>query len=116
MKYYIISGEASGDLHAANLVKELRKKDAYAEIRAWGGDLLLAQGVELVKHYRELAFMGFKEVIMNISTILKNIRFCKNDIINFKPDVIIFIDYPGFNMRIAKWAKEKNYKTIYYIS
>ena len=116
MKYYIIAGEASGDLHAANLVKELRKKDPEAEIRAWGGDLLQAQGATLVKHYRELAFMGFKEVIINLGTILQNIKFCKQDILSFKPDVLIFIDYPGFNMRIAKWARKQGLKSIYYIS
>jgi lipid-A-disaccharide synthase len=116
MKYYIIAGEASGDLHASNLVKELKKLDSDAQIRAWGGDLLLAQGVELVKHYRDLAFMGFKEVIANLGTIFKNIRFCKEDIAAYKPDVIIFVDYPGFNMRIAKWARKQGYKTVYYIS
>ncbi len=116
MKYYIIAGEASGDLHGSNLVKEIKKLDANAEIRAWGGDLMQQQGAEIVKHYRELAFMGFKEVIMNLATILKNISFCKKDIQQFQPDVLIFIDYPGFNMRIAKWARRGGYKTIYYIS
>lgn len=116
MKYYLISGEASGDLHAANLVKELKKLDSQAEFRGWGGDLMAAQGVTLVKHYSDLAFMGFKEVIANISTIMKNIRFCKTDIETWKPDVIVFVDYPGFNMRIAEWAKKSGYKTVYYIS
>ena len=116
MKYYIISGEASGDLHASNLIKELKKLDDQAEIRGWGGDLMAAQGTVLVKHYRELAFMGFKEVIANLGTIMKNIRFCKQDIEIWKPDVIVFVDYPGFNMRIAEWAKKSGYKTVYYIS
>ncbi|GGE03835.1 lipid-A-disaccharide synthase [Psychroflexus salis] len=116
MKYYIIAGEASGDLHAANLIKALRKKDTQAEIRAWGGDLMEAAGAKLVKHYRDLAFMGFWEVITNLKTILQNIKFCKQDIASFNPDAIIFIDYPGFNMRIAKWAKIKGITTHYYIS
>ena len=116
MKYYIIAGEASGDLHGANLMKEIYKQDQNANIQFWGGDLMLATGGKLVKHYKELAFMGFIEVIFNLKTILGNIKICKKDILDFKPDVIIFIDYPGFNMRIAKWAKELNIKTHYYIS
>lgn len=116
MKYYIIAGEASGDLHGSNLMKELYKTDPEAEIRFWGGDLMEQAGGTLVKHYRELAFMGFAEVIQNLRTILNNIKFCKADILAFNPDVIIFIDYPGFNMRIAEWAKKKSYKTHYYIS
>lgn len=116
MKYYIIAGEASGDLHGSNLMKALLKKDKEAEIRFWGGDLMQAAGGTLVKHYRELAFMGFVEVLFNLKTILNNIKFCKADISQFQPDVIIFIDYPGFNMRIAQWAKEKGIKTHYYIS
>lgn len=116
MKYYIIAGEASGDLHGANLMKEIYKKDSNANIRFWGGDLMQNSGGTLVKHYRELAFMGFAEVVMNLKTILNNIKFCKADIEKFKPDVIIFIDYPGFNMRIAKWAKLKGIKTHYYIA
>ena len=116
MKYYIIAGEASGDLHGSNLMKELYKEDPDAEIRFWGGDLMQKTGGTLVKHYRELAFMGFVEVIFNLKTILNNITFCKKDITAFNPDVLIFIDYPGFNMRIAKWAKELHYKTHYYIS
>ncbi|MBC7524534.1 MAG: lipid-A-disaccharide synthase [Flavobacterium sp.] len=116
MKYYIIAGEASGDLHGSNLMNALYLQDPKAEIRFWGGDLMQAQGGTLVKHYRELAFMGFLEVVMNLKTILNNIKFCKSDIENFKPDVLIFIDYPGFNMRIAKWAKAKGIKTHYYIA
>ena len=116
MKYYIIAGEASGDLHAANLIKALKVKDEQANIRAWGGDLMQEAGATLVKHYRDLAFMGFWEVITNLKTILNNISFCKKDIEEFQPDALIFIDYPGFNMRIAKWAKPKGIPTHYYIS
>ena len=116
MKYYIIAGEASGDLHGSNLMKALYREDAKATIRFWGGDLMQKSGGTLVKHYRELAFMGFIEVVFNLKTIFKNIDFCKKDIENFQPDVIIFIDYPGFNMRIAKWAKQKGIATHYYIS
>lgn len=116
MKYYIIAGEASGDLHAANLMKALKKKDPQADFRFWGGDLMQDVGGTLVKHYKELAFMGFIEVVMNLRTILKNITLCKKDIANYNPDVIIFVDYPGFNLRIAKWAKTEGYKTHYYIS
>lgn len=116
MKYYIIAGEASGDLHGSNLVKELRKLDENAVIRSWGGDLMQAAGAEVVKHYRDLAFMGFVEVIKNLPTILRNLKFCKEDILQFQPDVLLLIDYPGFNLRIAKWAKEQGLKIIYYIS
>ena len=116
MKYYIIAGEASGDLHGSNLMKALFAKDPKAEIRFWGGDLMQQAGGTLVKHYRELAFMGFIEVIFNLKTILNNIEICKKDIAEFQPDAIIFIDYPGFNMRIAKWAKQLGIPTHYYIS
>lgn len=116
MKYYIIAGEASGDLHGSNLMKDILKEDNAAEIRFWGGDLMQNVGGTLVKHYRDLAFMGFAEVIMNLRTILNNIDICKKDILEFQPDILIFIDYPGFNMRIAKWAKLLNFKTHYYIS
>jgi lipid-A-disaccharide synthase len=116
MKYYIIAGEASGDLHGSNLMKALYVKDPSAEIRFWGGDLMEQAGGTIVKHYRELAFMGFVEVLLNLKTILKNIAVCKEDIVQFQPDVLIFIDYPGFNMRIAKWAKERSIPTHYYIS
>lgn len=116
MKYYIIAGEASGDLHGSNLMKELFKQDPKAEIRFWGGDLMQQAGGTLVKHYRDLAFMGFAEVVQNLKTILNNIKFCKKDIAAFQPDVLIFIDYPGFNMRIAEWAKKEGIKTHYYIS
>jgi lipid-A-disaccharide synthase len=116
LKYYIIAGEASGDLHGSNLMKALLKKDINAEFRFWGGDLMQNVSNTLVKHYKELAFMGFLEVLMNLRTIYKNLSFCKQDIVSFNPDVIIFIDYPGFNLRIAKWAKQLNFKTHYYIS
>ena len=116
MKYYIIAGEASGDLHGSNLMKALYKEESSAQIRFWGGDLMQNVGGTLVKHYRELSFMGFIEVIFNLKTILNNIKICKNDIQEFQPDVLIFIDYPGFNMRIAKWAKGLGMKTHYYIS
>ncbi|MEQ1733569.1 MAG: lipid-A-disaccharide synthase [Bacteroidia bacterium] len=116
MKYYIISGEASGDMHGANLIAQLYAKDPQANIRCWGGDKMQAAGATLVKHYKTLAFMGFVEVVANLKTILTNISFCKKDIADFAPDCIIYIDYPGFNLRIAKWAKEKNYTNIYYIS
>lgn len=116
MKYYIIAGEASGDLHGANLMKELFKQDPQADIRFWGGDLMQQAGGTLVKHYRDLAFMGFAEVVQNLKTILNNIKFCKQDILSFQPDVIIYIDYPGFNMRIAEWARKQGFKNHYYIS
>ncbi|MCO6162077.1 lipid-A-disaccharide synthase [Flavobacterium sp. NRK F7] len=116
MKYYIIAGEASGDLHGSNLMKAIYTEDPNAAIRFWGGDLMQNAGGTLVKHYRDLAFMGFLEVVLNLKTILNNIQFCKSDIQAFQPDVIIFIDYPGFNMRIATWAKERNIPTHYYIS
>ncbi|MFI1742912.1 lipid-A-disaccharide synthase [Thalassobellus sediminis] len=116
MKYYILAGEASGDLHGSNLMKELLNEDVNADIRFWGGDLMQATGGALVKHYKERAFMGFIEVIMNLNKIFKLISFCKEDIKNFNPDVVIFIDNSGFNLRIAKWAKQENFKTHYYIS
>ena len=116
MKYYIIAGEASGDLHGSNLMKALYKEDTKADIRFWGGDLMQDVGGTLVKHYKELAFMGFVEVLFHLKTILNNIKICKKDIADFQPDVIVFIDYPGFNLRIAKWAKEHRFKTHYYIS
>ena len=116
MKYYIIAGEASGDLHGSNLIRELKKKDSSAEFRCWGGDLMKSQGAVLVKHYRELAFMGFFEVVANLRTILRNLNFCYSDITSWKPDAVILIDYPGFNLRVATFAKKAGIKTIYYIS
>jgi len=116
MKYYIIAGEASGDLHGSNLIKALLEQDIDAEIRCWGGDLMQEAGATLVKHYKEMAFMGFMEVAMNLGTILKSVKFCKSDIADYNPDVIVFIDYSGFNLRIAKWAKQRGFTTNYYIS
>jgi lipid-A-disaccharide synthase len=116
MKYYIIAGEASGDLHASNLMQNLRLMDTSSSFRCWGGDLMQAQGAVLVKHYRDLAFMGFTEVLMNIRTILNNIDFCKKDILANRPDVLILVDYPGFNLRIAEFAKQNGIKVFYYIS
>lgn len=116
MRYYIVSGEASGDLHGSNLVKHIKQNDPNAVMRGWGGDLMQKQGVDIVKHYRDLAFMGFAEVVKHLPTILRNIDFCKKDIVEFKPDVLILIDYPGFNLRIAKFAKEAGFKVVYYIS
>jgi len=116
MKYYIIAGEASGDLHGSNLIHEIKQLDGDANIRCWGGDLMAGQGATVVKHYRDLAFMGFIEVVKNLSTIMQNMAFCKLDIAAFEPDVLILIDYPGFNLRIAKWAASNKYKVVYYIS
>lgn len=116
MKYYIIAGEASGDLHGSNLIKELHKLDPECQVRCWGGDKMQAAGAQLVKHYRSLAFMGFVEVVSNLPTILKNLSFCKKDIQEYSPNVLILIDYPGFNLRIAQWAKTQGIKVVYYIS
>ena len=128
MKYYIIAGEASGDLHGSNLIKELRKQDPQADVRCWGGDLMAAAGGVVVKHYKDLAIMGFVEVLMNLRTIFGNLDFAKKDILEYNPDALILVDYPGINMRIAKWAREQqhtqsagrpsaaHFKIIYYIS
>ena len=116
MKYYIIAGEASGDLHGSNLIKELKLLDINADIRCWGGDKMTAAGGTLVKHFKDLAFMGFIEVVKNLPAILKNLSFCKKDIQQFRPGVLVLIDYPGFNLRIAKWAKTQGLKVVYYIS
>ena len=126
MKYYIIAGEASGDLHGSNLIRALQNLDSQAVIRAWGGDMMAEAGADIRKHYRDLAFMGFLEVVKNLRTITRNLAFCKRDILEFQPDVIIFIDYPGFNLRIAKWlfnyqkalktTDSSKIKLFYYIS
>ena len=116
MKYYIIAGEASGDLHGSNLMKAILQNDHKAEIRFWGGDLMQAVGGTLVKHIRDLAFMGFVEVVANLRTVLKNIALCKKDILDFRPDAVIFIDYPGFNLKIAKFTHSQGFKNFYYIS
>jgi lipid-A-disaccharide synthase len=116
MKYYLIVGEASGDLHASNLMKALKKEDTTAQFRYWGGDLMQAVGGDLVTHYREMAFMGIWEVLKNINTVAKKLRFCKEDIAQYQPDVLILVDYSGFNLQIAKWAKANKIKIFYYIS
>ena len=116
MKYYIIAGEASGDLHASNLMKALRERDPQADFRCWGGDLMEAAGGDMVKHYKELAFMGFWEVFTHLNTITRNLRICQVDLLLYEPDVVILVDYPGFNLRMARFAKENGYKVVYYIS
>ncbi|PHR34405.1 MAG: lipid-A-disaccharide synthase [Fluviicola sp.] len=115
-KIYVIAGEASGDLHASNLMQAMLDRDPNLDFRFWGGDKMTKVYPGLVKHIRDLAFMGFLEVIMNLRTILKNITFCKEDILEYQPDAILLVDYPGFNLRIAEWAHEKGIKVIYYIS
>ena len=116
MKLYIIAGEASGDLHASNLMKALKVEAPNTQFRFWGGDLMLEQDENLVKHYRDLAFMGFTEVLMNLRTIKANLTFCKKDLLAYNPDALILVDYPGFNLRIAQFAKSKGIKVFYYIS
>lgn len=116
MRYYIIAGEASGDLHGSNLMKELDQLDSHAKFRFFGGDLMANVGGDLVKHYREMAYMGFLDVLMNLKTIKRNMSFCKKDILEYKPDVLILIDYPGFNLRIAEFARQNDIKVYYYIS
>lgn len=116
MKYYIISGEASGDMHGANLIKSLAAEDPQAEFRCWGGDLMQAAGATVVKHYKDLAFMGFAEVAMHLGTILANFRFCRKDMDAYQPDIVILIDYPGFNMPMARYAHKQGYKVFYYIA
>ncbi len=116
MKYYIIAGEASGDLHASNLMKALKERDLQADFRCWGGDLMEQAGGDVVKHYKELAFMGFWEVFTHLNTIFRNMRICQVDMLLYEPDVVILVDYPGFNLRMAKFAKEQGFKVIYYIS
>lgn len=116
MKLYIIAGEASGDLHGSNLIKALQQLHPEVQCRVWGGDLMQSAGGILVKHYRDLAFMGFWEVAKNIRTILNNLRNCQQDILRYQPDTLVLIDYPGFNLRIARWAKKRNIRVVYYIS
>ena len=116
MKLYIVTGEPSGDLHAANLVRELKASNNSINIRAWGGDRLIEEGVELAKHIKDTAFMGLWDVLKNLRTIKSNLDFCKKDILNFKPDAIILVDYPGFNLKIAQFAKQQGIKVFYYIS
>lgn len=116
MRYYIIAGEASGDLHGSNLIKALQQLDGESDIRCWGGDMMQSTGATLVKHFKDLAFMGFAEVVKNLPTILRNMKWCKADIVAFKPDVLVLIDYPGFNLPIAEWAKKQGIKVAYYIA
>lgn len=114
--FYIIAGEASGDLHASNLMRAMLEENPQCSFRFWGGDEMTKVGGTCVKHIKDLAFMGFVEVLMNIGTIFKNLKFCKEDILKHKPDALILVDYPGFNLRIAEWAHKQNIKVIYYIS
>jgi len=116
MKYFIIAGEASGDLHGANLIRSLKKVDAHAVFHFWGGDKMNAEADGLLVHYRDTAVMGLIEVVMKLRTIFKNIDRCKKDILEFKPDVVVLIDYPGFNLRIAEFCKKNSIRTVYYIS
>ncbi len=116
MRYYIIAGEASGDLVGGNLIRAIHEQDTHANVRCWGGDKMETAGATLIKHYRELAFMGFVEVITHLRAIFRNIEFCKKDILAYKPDVLVLIDYPGFNLRIAEWAKKQNMRIAYYVS
>ncbi|WP_374949837.1 lipid-A-disaccharide synthase [Mucilaginibacter sp.] len=116
MKYYLVAGEASGDLHGANLMKALKELDRQADFRFFGGDLMQAEGGTLVKHYADMAFMGFVEVVFNLRTILKNLSLCKQDIASYKPDVLILVDFPGFNLKIAEFAKTQGLLVCYYIS
>lgn len=116
MRYYVIAGEASGDLHGSRLIREILKREPSSEFRCWGGDRMQQAGGVIVKHYKDLAFMGFLEVLLNLRTILANIRFCKKEILEWKPDAVLLIDYPGFNMRIARFAHEQGIRVIYYIS
>lgn len=116
MRYYIIAGEASGDMHAANLVRALQQQDPQAQFRGLGGDQMRDAGVELARHYRDTAYMGFVEVLMHLRAILNHIRYCKDDLAEWQPDVVILVDYPGFNLRIAPFAKKLGCKVCYYIS
>jgi len=116
MRYYIIAGEASGDLHGAQVIKELYRQDRETIVRCWGGDKMKKAGGDLQRHYKDLAYMGFVEVITHLPKILQNIKFCKEDIKTFDPDVLVLIDYPGFNLRIASWAKKSGINVCYYIS
>ncbi|MBQ7221839.1 MAG: lipid-A-disaccharide synthase, partial [Bacteroidales bacterium] len=116
MKYYLIAGEASGDLHGSNLMKGLLKQDSEAEFRFWGGDKMAAVGGTLVQHYKESAVMGLMEVIAKLGKISGNIIHCQQDILEYRPDVVILIDYPGFNLKIARFCHEKGIRTFYYIA
>ncbi|HXH19620.1 MAG TPA: hypothetical protein VNJ07_11120, partial [Chitinophagales bacterium] len=116
MKFYVIAGEASGDLHASHLIRAIKTLDSTASFRGLGGDRMEQAGARIVKHYRELAFMGFWEVLLHLRTVLNNLSFCKHDILQFQPDAVILVDYPGFNLRIAKFLKQRGIRVFYYIS
>jgi lipid-A-disaccharide synthase len=116
MRYFIIAGEASGDLHGSNLIKSIKQKDPFAEFNFWGGDLMKAEAEGLLVHYKDITIMGFVEVLFNLRTIFKNLDRCKEHILSFKPDVVILVDYPGFNLRIAAFCKQNSIKTAYYIA
>ena len=116
MKYYVVAGEASGDLHASNLIKAIREKDSAAQFRGCGGDLMRSAGAELLIHYRDMAYMGFWEVFVHLKEVLGNMKRCKADILDWKPDVLVLVDLPGFNLRIAEFAKQHHIKVVYYIS
>ncbi len=116
MRYYIVAGEASGDLHASNLIKAIREEDPAAQFRGCGGDLMQQVGADLLMHYKDMAFMGFWEVFVHLPEVLGNIKRCKADILEWKPDVLVLVDYPGFNLRVAKFAKQHHIKVVYYIS
>ncbi len=116
MKYYMIAGEASGDLHGSNLIKGIKEVDSHAQVRCWGGDLMKEAGGDLVRHYKEGAIMGFVEVLANLGKISKNLNDCKKDILEYNPDVVVLIDYPGFNFRIAEFAKKNGFRVFYYIA
>lgn len=115
-RFYMVAGEPSGDLHGSNLIRAIKQVSPNADIRCWGGDKMQAEGGTVVKHYKELAFMGFVEVVLNLRTILRNLDFCKKDILRFRPEVLVLIDYPGFNLRLAKWARQQGIKVAYYIA
>ncbi|MBA7543568.1 Lipid-A-disaccharide synthase [subsurface metagenome] len=116
MKYYIVAGEASGDLHGSNLIRHLKKLDDKARFRGFGGDMMSEAGASLAFHYKKMSFIGIWEVVKNIKTINKSIEYCRNDIINYKPDVLVLIDYPGFNLKIAEFGKKQGIKVLYYIA
>lgn len=116
MKYYFIAGEASGDLHASNLIRELVREDESAVVRGFGGELMEKAGMQLVKHYRDMAFMGFLPVLLNLRTIKKNFKTCEQDLLQFQPDVLVLVDYPGFNLRMAEFARANGIRVFYYIS
>ena len=116
MRLYIITGEPSGDLHASNLVRSLNKLEDNISVRGWGGERLLSEGIEVAKHISSISYMGILDVIKNLSSIKRNLEYCKNDILDFSPDAIILVDYPGFNLKIAEFAKKQGIKVFYFFS